>query len=137
MIDGKVCNTLTSTKSSQKCYVCGATPKDMNSFKVGMKSENPETFQIGLSTLHAWIRFMEWLLHVSYRLEIKEWQVWGGVKKDVTSKRKKMIQEKLKTELGLLVDEPRQGESGTSNDGNTARTKMQKKSLKSQASTRA
>jgi hypothetical protein len=30
MIDGTVCSALTSTLSSQKCYVCGATPMEMN-----------------------------------------------------------------------------------------------------------
>ena len=30
MADGKVCNALTGTKSSQRCYICGATPKLMN-----------------------------------------------------------------------------------------------------------
>jgi hypothetical protein len=41
------------------------------------------TNRFGLSTLHAWIRFLECLLHTSYRLEIKEWQV-GGDDKQVT-----------------------------------------------------
>lgn len=31
MIDGKVCNALSTYKSSQACYLCGATPKTMNS----------------------------------------------------------------------------------------------------------
>lgn len=30
MIDGKICNAITSTLSTQRCYICGATPKDMN-----------------------------------------------------------------------------------------------------------
>jgi len=32
-------------------------------------------FKFGLSTLHAWIRFFECLLHISYRLDFKKWQV--------------------------------------------------------------
>lgn len=27
MVDGKVCSTLSQYNSSQKCYICGATPK--------------------------------------------------------------------------------------------------------------
>jgi hypothetical protein len=27
MIDGKICNAVTSTTSAQVCYVCGAAPK--------------------------------------------------------------------------------------------------------------
>lgn len=30
MIDGKICNVITSTSSAQVCYVCGAAPKRMN-----------------------------------------------------------------------------------------------------------
>jgi hypothetical protein len=37
--------------------------------------ENTKHFGFGLSTLHAWIRFLECILHISYRLEIKAWQV--------------------------------------------------------------
>lgn len=29
----------------------------------------------GFSPLHAYIRFTEWVLHVSYRLELKKWKV--------------------------------------------------------------
>jgi len=34
-----------------------------------------ETFRFGISVLHAHIRFSECLLHISYRLDIKTWQV--------------------------------------------------------------
>jgi len=30
MIDGKVCNAVTSTTSTHTCYICKATPIDMN-----------------------------------------------------------------------------------------------------------
>ena len=30
MIDGKVCNALTDTRYTQKCYISGATPKMMS-----------------------------------------------------------------------------------------------------------
>lgn len=30
MIDSKVCNATTSTRSTMKCYICGATSKDFN-----------------------------------------------------------------------------------------------------------
>lgn len=30
MTDGKVCNALTETRSSQTCYICGAKPTMMN-----------------------------------------------------------------------------------------------------------
>ncbi|XP_025419316.1 uncharacterized protein LOC112689694 [Sipha flava] len=88
--------------------------------KVINKEIDPTTLRFGLSTLHAWIRFFEYFLHVSYRLDIKKWQVRGEDKGKFLS-RKKMIQEKFKTIMGLKVDYVRSGGEGTSNDGNTSR----------------
>jgi len=36
-------------------------------------SVKPETFLYGLSTLHAYIRFLECILYISYRLDFKTW----------------------------------------------------------------
>ena len=122
MVDGKVCNAMTSTASAQTCYVCGAKPTQMNNIdEVMLREVNISTFQFGLSTLHAWIRFFECLLHVSYRLEIKKWQSRGEEDKAGVSARKQSIQSKFKQEMGLMVDLVKPGGSGTSNDGNTAR----------------
>jgi hypothetical protein len=56
MIDGKVCNALTSMISSQKCYVCGAIPTEMNKLDVSTwKEVDVAVYEFGLSTLHAWI----------------------------------------------------------------------------------
>ena len=58
MIDGKICNALTSTSSAQICYVCGAKPTEMNCLnKIIKKTSDVTTYRFGLSTLHAWIRF--------------------------------------------------------------------------------
>jgi len=84
--------------------------------------------------LHAWIRFFEYFLHLAYRLEFKTWQVnlilfnylklvkkkcilyilyqykqVKAVHKDVFNKRKKFIQNKFRSEMGLLVDVVLQG----------------------------
>lgn len=56
-----------------------------------------------MSTLHAWLRSLDWFLQISYE------------KND-----KKDIQNKFKSLLNLLVDVPISG-FGTTNDGNTAR----------------
>ncbi len=52
MIEGKIYNTLTNTKSTQNCYVCGAKPKEMNDLK-NVKEILPriENYNFGLSTL--------------------------------------------------------------------------------------
>lgn len=70
MVDGKAINAITDTKSTQTCNICGATPKDMNNLKQLRKKENKtENYKFGLSTLHCWIRCLECLLHIAYKLE--------------------------------------------------------------------
>lgn len=119
MIDGKVCNALTETSSSQKCYICGATPKLMNDESREFVA-NRNNLGFGLSTLHAWIRSFECLLHISYRLEIKKWQVRDAADKANVKQRAADIQKRFKNEMGLIVDKPKPG-YGNTNDGNTAR----------------
>ena len=36
---------------------------------------NENALQYGIPILHAHIRFLEWVLHVSYRLDLGTWQV--------------------------------------------------------------
>lgn len=119
MVDGKICNALTETSSSQKCYICGATPAVMNDEKRTFLA-NRNNLGFGLSTLHAWIRSFECLLHISYRIDIKKWQVRDVADKNALKKRSSEIKEKFKSEMGLIVDKPKPG-YGNSNDGNTAR----------------
>lgn len=120
MIDGKICNSLTDT-SSQVCYICGASPKNMNDLEMVKKFKpKPEFYNFGLSILHAYIRFFECLLHIAYRLEVQKWQVRDKDEKLQVAVRKNMIIQKFRQETGLIVDQPKQG-SGSSNDGNTAR----------------
>jgi len=146
MVDEKVCNILTETKSSQSYNLCGATPKIMNSIdELLLRPITEEALEFGLSTLHAYIRFMEWLLYVSYRLDIKVWQVTSvliisffvvkclemiqpiklflqipGTKREEVNARQRAIQQRFRSETGLLIDVGKQGH-GTTNDGNTAR----------------
>lgn len=122
LIDGKVLNVLTNTTSNSSCPLCHATQKQFNSalnspfFKV-----NDSALQFGLSPLHAWIRCFEFLLHLSYRLQVKCWQVKGEEGKQSLQLRKYQIQSRFRQSLGLLVDIPKVGGSGNTNDGNTAR----------------
>lgn len=119
MIDGKICSTL-ANKSGQNCHICGATPKLMNNLKeVKRIPADEELLALGISSLHAWIKCLECLLHIAYRLDIKTWQI-KKENKSQTDKRKKEIQDGLRREMGLLVDIPKQG-CGNTNDGNTAR----------------
>ena len=120
MVDGKVANTLTGTTSSQKCNVCSSGPKDMNDLKKVLTAKvNTKSLELGLSTLHAYIRFMEWILHVSYKLDVKTYLKSKHVKADVEA-RKRSVQNDFKKRLGLLVDMVKNG-TGSTNNGNTAR----------------
>lgn len=121
MVDGKICNTLTDTTSTQRCYICGLTSKDFNDIEKAKTAEiKKDSFDFGLSTLHAWIRFFECVLHISYKLPIKKWQARGKENQDIVAETKKKIQARFKQELGLIVDKPKQM-SGSTNDGNTSR----------------
>lgn len=121
MIDGKICNAVASCASTQTCYLCGAKPRDMNNINaLSTKQVNQEYLSLGLSPLHSWIRFFECILHISYRLEIKTWQVRGAENKNKLAEKKKYIQDRFRKDLGILVDMPKQ-QTGNTNDGNTAR----------------
>ena len=65
MVDGKVCNAATGTKSTMRCYICDATSKDFNNISVS-RPVKKESLRFGLSILHARIRLFETLLHIAY-----------------------------------------------------------------------
>ena len=119
MVDATVCNAATSTSSTMRCYICRETITKFNNLSLG-KEENPESLKFGLSILHARIRLFESLLHLSYKLPISKWQARSDADKEIVSERKKVIQQSLKEEMGLLVDIPKAG-FGNTNDGNTSR----------------
>jgi len=121
MVDGKVCNAI-SESSSATCYICGAKPTEMNNIQKCLSKEvRPRFYEFGLSPLHSYIRFFEYFLHISYKLEVKMWQVRDEEKKMQVLNRKKHIQEEFREKMGILVDKPRDGGRGSSNDGNIAR----------------
>lgn len=121
MCDGKICQILSETASCSTCIICGAKPSEMNDLKkISQKQEKTQNYCYGLSTLHAWIRFMELILHISYNLSFQKWSARTPEEKVLKEAEKRRVQQELKNKLSLKVDIPRQG-SGTSNDGNTAR----------------
>lgn len=92
MMDGKTCNVLTDTSSSQACNVCKATPKELNNLDLLLQKQYPtSSFKFGISVLHSYLRCYEYLLHKSYKLEIKQWQARGREAKDKIKKRKEEI----------------------------------------------
>lgn len=122
MVDGKAVNALTGS-SSGSCYLCGTKISKLNILSA-VKPADSSKLQYGLSVLHAYIRFLECVLNISYRIGLKGehegvWKVTQQYKAKFNA-RKKLVQQALKDKLGLLVDIPKQG-SGTTNNGNTAR----------------
>ena len=61
MLDGKAVTALSdATNSSMCCPVCGAKPTEMNDISAVKKRPYlHESLKFGMSTLYAWIRFME------------------------------------------------------------------------------
>lgn len=120
MIDGKVCNAATNTKSTSRCFICKATSKDFND--LSKKYEvSPETLEFGLSVLHARIRIFESILHLGYKLEVQKYrQKKTTQEKNVELAAKKRIQDRFRIETGLLIDMPK-ANYGNTNDGNTSR----------------
>ena len=121
MLDGKVCNAITNTKSAQRCYLCQATSKQFNNIDEVLKRPvTTDILQYGLSTLHAWIRCFECCIHFGYKKNTKKRQTRKEEDKQEKATMKASIQKAFKQQLGILVDMPKQG-LGSTNDGNTAR----------------
>lgn len=119
MVDAKVCNAATQTSSTMRCYICGATSKQFNNLNIQLPIDI-EALEFGLSILHARIRLFESVLHLSYKIELKKWQVRSDSDKAKVKERKANIQLRFRNETGLIVDVPKAG-FGNSNDGNTSR----------------
>nr|XP_012556419.1 uncharacterized protein LOC105844382 [Hydra vulgaris] len=103
------------------CVWC--VSKNMNNLEMVLKLDNSNNLELkyGLSSLHAWIRFFEMVLHIGYKLETQKWQSRAIEDKENVMQVKKRIQTEFMNQMGLVVDFPKSGGSGTSNDGNTAR----------------
>lgn len=70
MIDGKIFSLLAGSSTI------------INDLKAVEKLQpNESLIEYGLSTLHAWIRFFERILHIANKLDIKKWHVRGDFDK--------------------------------------------------------
>lgn len=120
MVDGKICNSLSDTKSAMRCYLCNATSTEFNDLDAILKIPiRDEYLSFGISVLHAWIRLFECLLHLAYKLPTKSWRIKKETE-DIVKKNKERIQNGFKNSLSLIVDKPKPG-FGNTNDGNVAR----------------
>lgn len=121
MNDGKVAQRRTDTRSNASCFICKATPKEMNNIdRVRNKPVvSSDALTVGLSPLHARIKFMECILHIAYRKSFREWKVNDSTKQQREDE-KSRIQKLFKERMGLNIDTVKQG-AGNTNDGNMAR----------------
>jgi hypothetical protein len=103
--------------------MCHANPSNFNNLdniKNGGFAIIDSNWKFGASPFHGYIRFMECCLHISYRLEFEQWKR-TGVNIQLSKIKQRQVQAGRKDRMGLRVDFPKPGGSGTSNDGNTAR----------------
>lgn len=121
MVDGKICNHLSNNQSTLTCFICGATPKNMNNLELIYKRpKSTEFYRYGLSTLHAWMRFLECVLNISCNMPFKKWSVRNSADKILKEEKLEQIRKDFRERTGLLISCVKQG-TGTTNDGNTAR----------------
>lgn len=72
LVNGKVCNAPTQTKLTMWCYICGATSKEFKNLKRWC-CECTYFWIIYFARLR--IRLFESILHLSYKLIVKKWQL--------------------------------------------------------------
>lgn len=96
------------------------TGKKLNDPADREDANDPELYTFGLFPLHAYIRCMELLLKVSYRLGMQKpaWRV--SRLNESVKEREQSIKTAFREQLGLRISEPTPS-GGNSNDGNTAR----------------
>ena len=117
MIDGKVLNELTSTKSTLSCPICKRTQKNFQKEADDLAEADERNYEFGISPLHARIRCMDFVLKLAYGLNQEN---EATDKKEAEKRRKLEIQKEFREQLGLIIDTPKQG-FGNTNDGNTSR----------------
>ena len=119
MIDGKVSQTLSGSKSSSTCGICSppTKPSLMNDLSaIKEKSPSAEMLRYGISPLHLYLNSLDLVLHLAYKIDAKVWRSKDNHKAGIKA-RKKQIQKSIKEKLSLNVDMPTQGK-GNTNTGN-------------------
>lgn len=123
-IDGKVLNALTDNANTHACPICGKSSKSFNK-KENLNNgffapKHQESLKYNVQPLHCIINTFNNLLNISYRLKFKKAQARGDNKTIMKSEKIK-IQSKIKEELHILVDMPKDGGAGNTTTGNICR----------------
>lgn len=116
MLDGKCLMNISDVKSSSVCYICECPPSKMNNLQQARNFPiNEDMLNKGFSVLHLWMRLLDVVTKISYKLPVKE-KVRGEENKKIVAARKKEIQDRFWSELHLRLDLPRPS-GGTSTTG--------------------
>eukprot|EP00733_Pompholyxophrys_punicea_P001262 Pompholyxophrys_punicea_v1_NODE_585_length_1648_cov_2.561833.p3 type:complete len:101 gc:universal NODE_585_length_1648_cov_2.561833:948-646(-) len=71
MFDGKSVNAILNIRSNSTCNVCKLPPSQLNNFeKIGSTSDS-FALLFGFSPLHVRIRFLEYVLNVTAKIDMK------------------------------------------------------------------
>lgn len=74
LFDGKCVNTLVGNTATCRCPMCLRTSHQFGNLNDDFEP-NDSSLYFGLSLLHAEIKTFEHLIHLSYRLELKVWDI--------------------------------------------------------------
>lgn len=107
---------ISDVKSSSVCYICKCPPSKMNDLEQARSYKtNEDMLSKGFSVLHLWMRLLDVITKISYRMPAKD-KARGEEKKKLVAARKKEIQDRFWRELHLRLDLPRPT-GGTSTTG--------------------
>lgn len=100
--------------------------------KLRLKPLNNDALKFGISPLHARIKFMEYILHIFYNKDFKQWRKTKDTR-DLKENEKKRIQKEFLERVGIRLYFVKQG-YGSSNTGITARRFLKDPALTSEIS---
>jgi hypothetical protein len=119
MVDGKVVSALTN-KNTTQCTIYDKSGHEMAKNEGPFTAVSEEKLEFGASPLHFGLRAFEALLHIGYKQDVKAFRAKKEDKQTVKDQIA-AVKEAFKRELGLVVDQRREGGFGTTNTGNVAR----------------
>ena len=122
MIDGKVMNVVTGTRSAQNCPFCGATPTQMRNMNmIGKFKVKNNVFEFSIQPMHSTMNTVKNLYNISYREGINKQQIRKEDDKTKFKETKKEVQERMRDAFHVRINEPRSGGAGTSDTAAVAR----------------
>lgn len=72
LYDGKCVNCILGNNATTNCPICGVSSHKFNNSTQNFKPIDG-SLSLGLGLLHCEIKAFEYLLHLAYRMTIKEW----------------------------------------------------------------